>query len=175
MSFHLLVRQFTHKICLTISWLSRCVYRGIFPCHRLPVRKPITHFGMKKGKRACGTEPCTHLSFCVQVRIYAYAGNDSVTSRHFFGSDNYYPSRRISLHFTVSGGNENILFESGRTNADGSIIGPDNDADQTTLTLKSFNKNQVPMMSPYPVPPPIPATLTWGWMRLSRTPRSPSR
>ena len=38
-----------------------------------------------------------------------------------------YPSRRAYLHFVVQDGAGNILFESGRSNADGSISGVDAD------------------------------------------------
>jgi hypothetical protein len=40
-----------------------------------------------------------------------------------------YPARRVWLHVTVSDANGNVVFESGRPNADGSITGNDNDAD----------------------------------------------
>jgi len=42
-----------------------------------------------------------------------------------------YPSRRMWLNFKVTDSNDTIVFESGRVNADGSIIGADNDADST--------------------------------------------
>jgi hypothetical protein len=41
-----------------------------------------------------------------------------------------FPSRRMWLHFVVTDSNNNIVFESGRINADGSIVGADNDTDQ---------------------------------------------
>ena len=40
-----------------------------------------------------------------------------------------YPSRRVWIHLTVSGGSEDVLFESGKLNTDGSIAGNDNDED----------------------------------------------
>lgn len=40
-----------------------------------------------------------------------------------------FPSRRVWLHLVVKDGQENIVFESGKFNADGSIIGNDNDKD----------------------------------------------
>jgi hypothetical protein len=40
-----------------------------------------------------------------------------------------YPSRRAWLHVVVRDGNGRIVFESGALNADGSIVGNDNDAD----------------------------------------------
>ena len=42
-----------------------------------------------------------------------------------------YPSRRMWLNFKVTDSNNNVVFESGAFNADGSITGADNDADQT--------------------------------------------
>lgn len=42
-----------------------------------------------------------------------------------------YPSRRMWLNFKVTDSSNNVLFESGRTNPDGSIVGADNDADQS--------------------------------------------
>ena len=40
-----------------------------------------------------------------------------------------YPSRRVWLHVLVSDDGGNVVFESGRLNPDGSIVGNDNDAD----------------------------------------------
>jgi len=40
-----------------------------------------------------------------------------------------YPSRRAYIHFVVRSANGEILFESGRTNADGSVDGVDSDQD----------------------------------------------
>ncbi len=42
-----------------------------------------------------------------------------------------YPSRRVWLHVTLKDRNGQVVFESGRLNPDGSIIGNDNDADAT--------------------------------------------
>ena len=42
-----------------------------------------------------------------------------------------YPSRRMWLNFKVTDSNNNVIFESGRINADGSIAGADNDEDAT--------------------------------------------
>jgi len=38
-----------------------------------------------------------------------------------------YPSRRMWLNFKVTDSNNNVVFESGRVNTDGSIVGADND------------------------------------------------
>jgi hypothetical protein len=40
-----------------------------------------------------------------------------------------FPSRRVWLHLTVQDGSGQVVFESGATNPDGSIVGNDNDAD----------------------------------------------
>ena len=42
-----------------------------------------------------------------------------------------YPSRRMWLHFKVTDSNNNIVFESGKIDPDGSIAGADNDLDQS--------------------------------------------
>ncbi|MBT7190502.1 MAG: hypothetical protein HN855_10550 [Anaerolineae bacterium] len=42
-----------------------------------------------------------------------------------------YPSRRVWLHLTITDETDNILFESGAVEANGLIIGNDNDADPT--------------------------------------------
>ncbi|MFU8787551.1 MAG: multiheme c-type cytochrome [Methylobacter sp.] len=44
-----------------------------------------------------------------------------------------YPSRRVVLHVTVKDAQNNIVFESGKINANGSIIGVDADTDRTTF------------------------------------------
>ena len=44
-----------------------------------------------------------------------------------------YPSRRMWLNFKVTDSNNNIVFESGRMNTNGSIVGADNDADSTVF------------------------------------------
>ena len=44
-----------------------------------------------------------------------------------------YPSRRMWLNFKVTDSNNNVVFESGRINADGSIVGADNDAKSTVF------------------------------------------
>ena len=42
-----------------------------------------------------------------------------------------YPSRRMWLHFKVTDSSGNVVFESGKINADGSITGADGDTDQS--------------------------------------------
>ncbi len=44
-----------------------------------------------------------------------------------------YPSRRMWLNFKVTDSNNEVIFESGKINADGSIVGVDNDADQSVF------------------------------------------
>ena len=44
-----------------------------------------------------------------------------------------YPSRRMWLNFKVTDSNNDVVFESGKINADGSIVGADNDADQSVF------------------------------------------
>ncbi len=56
----------------------------------------------------------------VQLRINNRSGHKLPTS---------FPSRRAYIHFVVQDGNGNIIFESGRTNANGSIVGADADSD----------------------------------------------
>ena len=56
----------------------------------------------------------------VQLRVNNHSGHKLPTS---------YPSRRAYLHFVVRDAAGDILFESGRTNADGSIAGANADTD----------------------------------------------
>lgn len=44
-----------------------------------------------------------------------------------------YPSRRVYIHFKATDERGNILFESGKTNADGSILGVASDTDSATF------------------------------------------
>jgi hypothetical protein len=44
-----------------------------------------------------------------------------------------YPSRRMWLNFKVTDSNNAVIFESGKINADGSIVGVDNDTDQSVF------------------------------------------
>ncbi|PIE66690.1 MAG: hypothetical protein CSA23_07825 [Deltaproteobacteria bacterium] len=57
------------------------------------------------------------------VRVNSLTGHKLPTS---------FPSRRVFLHLTVSDSEGNPVFESGRTNADGSIVGADSDIDPAT-------------------------------------------
>lgn len=43
-----------------------------------------------------------------------------------------YPSRRVFIHFVLRDRSGEILFESGKLNTDGSIVGADNDSDSAT-------------------------------------------
>lgn len=44
-----------------------------------------------------------------------------------------YPSRRVILHVTVKDNQGNVVFESGKINADGSVVGIDADSNQTSF------------------------------------------
>jgi hypothetical protein len=44
-----------------------------------------------------------------------------------------YPSRRVVLHVTVKDASNNVVFESGKVNANGSIVGVDADENRTTF------------------------------------------
>ena len=57
-----------------------------------------------------------------RVRVQNNSGHKAPTA---------YPSRRMWIHFKLTDSANNIVFESGRINADGSIVGADNDGDQT--------------------------------------------
>lgn len=56
-----------------------------------------------------------------RVRVQNNSGHKAPTA---------YPSRRMWIHFKLTDSANNIVFESGRINADGSIVGADNDGDQ---------------------------------------------
>lgn len=58
----------------------------------------------------------------VQLRINNRSGHKLPTG---------FPSRRVYIHFVVRDDGNNIIFESGKTNTDGSIIGVDADTDLT--------------------------------------------
>jgi hypothetical protein len=57
----------------------------------------------------------------VQLRINNHSGHKLPTS---------FPSRRAYIHFLVTDGSGGVIFESGKTNPDGSIQGADADADR---------------------------------------------
>ena len=57
-----------------------------------------------------------------RVKVNNHSGHKAPTA---------YPSRRMWLNFKVTDSNNNVVFESGRINSDGSIQGADNDTDQT--------------------------------------------
>lgn len=59
-----------------------------------------------------------------RVRVDNLSGHKAPTS---------YPSRRMWLHFKVTDSNDNLVFESGAIDADGAIVGADNDIDQTVF------------------------------------------
>lgn len=57
-----------------------------------------------------------------QIKLTNLSGHKTPTS---------YPSRRMWINFKVTDSANNIVFESGQMNSDGSIVGSDNDLDQT--------------------------------------------
>lgn len=59
----------------------------------------------------------------INVSINSNAGHKLPTS---------FPSRRAFVHLTLFDANNNILFESGKVNADGSIVGADGDANASS-------------------------------------------
>ena len=60
----------------------------------------------------------------VHVRVVNTSGHKVPTS---------YPSRRMWIHFRVTDSDNNVVFESGRFNADGSIEGADNDVNRAVF------------------------------------------
>lgn len=60
----------------------------------------------------------------VNVKLTNNSGHKTPTS---------YPSRRMWLNFKVTDSNGQIIFESGKTNSDGSIVGANNDSNQATI------------------------------------------
>jgi hypothetical protein len=59
-----------------------------------------------------------------RVKVQNNAGHKTPTG---------YPSRRMWLNFKLTDSNNNVIFESGRINANGSIAGADNDTDATVF------------------------------------------
>ncbi|MEA1920896.1 MAG: hypothetical protein U9N52_13730, partial [Campylobacterota bacterium] len=75
----------------------------------------------------------------VELKLTSETGHKLPTS---------FPSRRAFIHFTVYDGNDNILFESGKVNADGSIVGANSDTDRRQYephydTITSENQVQI--------------------------------
>ncbi len=66
----------------------------------------------------------SHNELIVNLVIYNQSGHKLPTS---------YPSRRVFIHFTVMDNNGNTIFESGKINDDGSIVGVDSDYDLTAF------------------------------------------
>jgi len=60
----------------------------------------------------------------VDLRLRNISGHKVPTS---------YPSRRVILHFTVRDSEGQVVFESGRVNADGSVVGVDADINIDTF------------------------------------------
>lgn len=77
--------------------------------------------------------------FAVSVRVNNLAGHKLPTS---------FPSRRVWLHVTATDSAGNVVFESGAWEANGSIVGNDNDADDTRFephytTITSADQVQI--------------------------------
>jgi len=68
----------------------------------------------------------------VRADLESGVGIVDINIRNFGGHKlpTAYPSRRAWLHIRISDENENLLFESGALNADGSIVGNNNDANK---------------------------------------------
>ncbi|MEJ2330839.1 MAG: multiheme c-type cytochrome [Gammaproteobacteria bacterium] len=60
----------------------------------------------------------------IRLRLTNNSGHKAPTS---------YPSRRMWLHVRVTDSNGQVVFESGKINADGSIAGADNDSDSSRI------------------------------------------
>lgn len=60
----------------------------------------------------------------VRLKITSQTGHKLPTS---------FPSRRAFIHFTVTNSAGQVVFESGRVNADGTIVGADSDADRNVF------------------------------------------
>jgi len=82
----------------------------------------------------------TMLKSAVNIEIVSAAVNNGIleakvklenTSGH--KTPTAYPSRRMWLHFKVTDSNNNIVFESGKIKADGSITAADNDSNQAVF------------------------------------------
>ncbi len=72
----------------------------------------------------------------IEIRSSHLDGNDLVTEVTVTNKTGHklpggYPSRRVFIHFTIADTSGNILFESGRPNADGSISGNIEDQDES--------------------------------------------
>ena len=80
------------------------------------------------------------LQSAVNVEILSASVNNGVLEAHVKVQNNSghktpsgYPSRRMWLNFKVTDSSNNVIFESGQMNANGSIVGANNDADTTVF------------------------------------------
>ncbi len=80
------------------------------------------------------------LQSSVDLEIVSASVNNGVLEAHVKLNNNSghktptaYPSRRMWLNFKVTDSNNDVIFESGKFNTDGSIVGVDNDADQSVF------------------------------------------
>jgi hypothetical protein len=88
------------------------------------------------------SQSLTDSELTVRLRINNRSGHKLPTS---------FPSRRAYIHFVVRDESDNILFESGKTNLNGSIVGADGDTDLTRFEPhyeEITQENQVQIYEP---------------------------
>jgi len=115
-------------------------YRGDLGVWALPqeleaaAARTVEHLGSKTARVSVGTVEVLGNRLQAAVSVQNLGGHKFPTA---------YPSRRAWLHVTVRDRNNQLVFESGALNADGSIVGNDNDADP-----KRFEPHYVDVTQP---------------------------